>query len=102
MQMLGQNKVAYLPLPPDCWPEPRPLAGMGYGKGAYGRVYDGLPEVAPAVEVLPGEEEVEDIVDVEVGVLTGTWGVFGCGEVEPVMTISGVELEVGGGCSAVD
>lgn len=31
-------------------------------------MYDGLlePEVAPAVEVLLGEEEVEDIVDVVV------------------------------------
>jgi len=29
------------------------------------------PELAPAVEVLPGEEEAEDMVDVVVGMLRG-------------------------------
>jgi hypothetical protein len=51
------------------------LAGIGYGKGAYGSWYDPEPEEVPVVEVLLGEEEVEEdivevvIVRVEAGML---------------------------------
>jgi hypothetical protein len=73
--ILEEEWRVYLPWPPlCCCPDPRALAGIGYGNGAYGSVYEGLldPEVAPAVEVLPGEEEAEDIAAVvAVGVSVG-------------------------------
>jgi hypothetical protein len=49
------------------------------------------PEVEPAVEVLPGEEEAEDIV-AEVVLGCGDEGA-GVGEGCPVTIITGVELE---------
>lgn len=46
-------------------PEPFGLAGIGYGNGAYGSWEDWPdPEEDPAVEVLLGVEEEEDIVAV--------------------------------------
>lgn len=51
-------KTIYLPLPE---PEPRGLAGIGYGNGAYGSWVYPDPEFEPAVEVLLGVEEEEDM-----------------------------------------
>jgi hypothetical protein len=87
---------------PPCCPEPRPFAGIGYGNGAYGSWYEGLdPEVEPAVEVLPGEEDAEDII-AEVVFVCGGEGA-GVGEGDSVTMITGVDLaleETGGsaGC----